>query len=95
MRYHSFKSMNTIRRAINAFDSDDVEAALEKVWNPIGVSHFHRHISKESFNEVRDVILEVTTDVSSLNEEQQKAWAVLLDDIYAIIFKKMDEMLED
>lgn len=77
--------------AIDAFDSDDVVGNLLKIWEPIGASHSRRRIPKESFNELRDAVLEIMIAACSLTAEQQEAWVILFENIYAIVFAKMDE----
>lgn len=83
--------VSVFQAAIDAFDSDDVVGNLMKIWEPVAVSHERRRIPKESFDELRDVILEVMTAVCTLGQEQQEAWVVLFDNVYAIIFAKYDE----
>lgn len=78
--------MSVFQAAIDAFDSDDLPAQLLKIWEPIGVSHDRRRIPKQAFDELQDVILEVMTAVCNMNEEQQAAWVLLFDTVYAILF---------
>lgn len=85
-RSHANRIMVVFQNAMDAFDSDDVMGTLVNLWTPVAESHAKRHITKESFNELKDVILEVMTAVCSLNEEQQQAWVVLFENVYTIVF---------
>ncbi|XP_017144540.1 globin CTT-VI [Drosophila miranda] len=85
-------------RIIRVFDDSirvlgeerDVEK-LEEIWTKIAVSHIPRTISKESYNQLKGVILEVLTAACSLDESQAATWAKLVDHIYGIIFKAIDD----
>lgn len=90
-RSHALRVVSVFQAAVEAFDTDDVVGNLLKIWEPIGASHSRRRIPKESFDELRDVILEIMTAVCSLTPEQQEAWVILFDNIYGIVFAKMDE----
>lgn len=81
--------------AVEAFDSDDVVGNLLKIWEPIATSHIRRRIPKESFDELRDAVLEVMTAVCSMDAAQQEAWTVLFDNVYAILFAKYDEAADN
>ena len=90
-RSHALRVVSVFQAAIDAFDSDDVVGNLLKIWEPVSKSHERRHIPKASFDELRDVILEVMTAVCSLDEEQQAAWVVLFENVYSIMFASYDE----
>lgn len=92
-RAHALRVVTVFQKAIDSFDSGDVVENLKKLWEPIGKSHTRRRIPKESFNELQDVILEVMTAVCSLDQEQQQAWVVLFENVYAIIFANYDTSL--
>lgn len=78
--------VSVFQAAVDAFDSDDVVGNLLKIWEPVAASHERRRIPKEAFNELRDVILEIMTAVCTLDQEQQEAWVVLFENVYAILF---------
>lgn len=83
--------VSVFQASIDAFDSDDVVGSLTKLWEPISESHGRRKIPKASFDELRDVILEILTAVCNLDQEQQEAWSVLFDNAYGIVFAKYNE----
>lgn len=88
---HALRVVSVFQAAVDAFDTEDVVGSLLKIWEPIAVSHVRRRIPKESFDELRDVILEVMTAACALNQVQQEAWVVLFENVYSIIFAKYDE----
>lgn len=81
--------------AVDAFDTADPEGHLQQVWTKVAVTHSHHLIQKEAFDELRDAVLEVLTQLCSLDDSQQDAWSVLFDVVYAIVFQKLDEIYEN
>uniref|UniRef100_A0A1B0G6S1 Globin domain-containing protein n=1 Tax=Glossina morsitans morsitans TaxID=37546 RepID=A0A1B0G6S1_GLOMM len=84
-------------RVIKVFDDsvqalDDDCSQLEEIWVKVTQSHFNRQIEKQSFNELKEVILEVLTAACSLNDQQIEIWVKLMDFIYDIIFRTIDEL---
>uniref|UniRef100_A0A1B0BBW5 Globin domain-containing protein n=1 Tax=Glossina palpalis gambiensis TaxID=67801 RepID=A0A1B0BBW5_9MUSC len=84
-------------RVIKVFDDsvqvlDDDSSQLEEIWVKVTQSHFNRQIEKQSFNELKEVILEVLTAACSLNDQQIEIWVKLMDFIYDIIFRTIDEL---
>uniref|UniRef100_A0A1A9ZTD2 Globin domain-containing protein n=1 Tax=Glossina pallidipes TaxID=7398 RepID=A0A1A9ZTD2_GLOPL len=71
---------------------DDDPSQLEEIWVKVTQSHFNRQIEKQSFNELKEVILEVLTAACSLNDQQIEIWVKLMDFIYDIIFRTIDEL---
>lgn len=86
--------MKVFQAAVDAFDSSDPEGHLRQVWTKVAVTHARHEIQQDSFNELRDVVLEVLTKVCSLDEAQQEAWSVLFDMVYAIVFQKLEEIYQ-
>lgn len=84
--------MKVFQAAVDAFDTTDPEGHLQQVWTKVAVTHSHHKIQKDSFNELRDVVLEVLTNVCSLEETQQEAWGAFFDLVYAIVFQKLDDI---
>lgn len=94
VRTHAARIMKVFQAAVDSLDSSDPEGHLQRVWTKVAVTHSHHLIQKDSFDELRDVVLEVLTSACSLDEEQQVAWGVLFDVAYAIVFHKLDEIYE-
>lgn len=86
--------MKVFQAAVDAFDTADPEGHLNHVWTKVAVTHARHKISKESFEELKDVVLEVLTSACSLDATQQQAWVVLFDDVYAIVFSKLDSIYQ-
>lgn len=86
--------MKVFQAAVDAFDSSDPEARLQQVWTKVAVTHSHHKIEQDAFNELRDVVLEVMTNLCAMDESQQEAWGVLFDVAYAIVFHKLEEIYQ-
>lgn len=46
---------------------------------------------KINFQELRGVILEVLTEACPLDKSQQDAWITLIDNVYSVVFEKLDK----
>lgn len=62
-----------------------------KLLNEMGRNHKRRGISKKAFNELREIIVQVLSQVCHLDDEGKEAWNSLLDTVYHIIFNNLDE----
>lgn len=74
-----------------AIGSEDVMGILTKNFTLMGKTHARRSTPKKSYFELRDVVLEVLTEACELNEEQQIAWMMFLNNTIHAIFSKYDE----
>lgn len=83
--------MTVFQGAIDSFDTDDVVGNLHKNFEIMGQSHARRNTAKGAFFEMREIVLEVLTEVCNLNEEQQEAWLLFFNCAMNIIFGKFDE----
>lgn len=90
IRAHAARIMKVFQAAVDAFDSADPEGHLQQVWTKVAVTHSNHEVQKDAFNELRAVVLEVMTDLCGMDQEQQEAWGVLFDVVYAIVFEKLD-----
>lgn len=84
--------MKVFQAAVDAFDSADPERNLKQVWTTVAVTHSYQKVKEDSFNELREVVLEVLTTICALNHEQQQAWGVLFDIAYSIVFAKLEDI---
>lgn len=57
----------------------------------MGKNHKRRGISKRAFNELREILVKVLSEVCHLDDEGADAWSALLDTVYHIIFTNLDE----
>lgn len=64
---------------------------IVKLLSEMGKTHKRRGISKKAFVELREVLLEVLSQVCHLDDEGKEAWEGLLDTIYHVIFTNLDE----
>ncbi|KAH8326120.1 hypothetical protein KR067_002116 [Drosophila pandora] len=90
-RAHAGRIIRVFDESIQLLGQDGDQEKLDEIWTKVAVSHIPRAISKESYNQLKEVILEVLTAACSLNESQAATWAKLVDHVYGIMFKAIDE----
>uniref|UniRef100_A0A1A9ZTC8 Globin domain-containing protein n=1 Tax=Glossina pallidipes TaxID=7398 RepID=A0A1A9ZTC8_GLOPL len=90
---HANRIMKVFDDSIKTLDNNC--SHLEEIWTKIAQSHFNRQIEKQSFNELKEVILEVLVAACNLNDQQTEIWLKLLDFVYEIIFKTIDQLEQD
>lgn len=56
----------------------------------MGRSHRRRGIPKKAFVELREVILNVLSEVCHLDEEGEIAWNYLIDIVFHVVFTNLD-----
>ncbi|XP_005183602.1 globin CTT-VI [Musca domestica] len=91
-RAHASRIIKVFDESIQMLGHDWAGPKLEETWSKIATSHFNRQIEKKSFNELKEVILEVLTAACNLNEKQIQAWTKLMDTVYSIIFNSLDKL---
>lgn len=89
---HAGRIIRLFDDSINALGTDYADSAIQELWKNTAKSHFRRNISKQSFNELKGVILEVLKNACKLNDRQVEAWIKLMDHVYDIVFKTLDEL---
>ncbi|XP_017847402.1 globin CTT-VI isoform X2 [Drosophila busckii] len=87
-RAHASRIIRVFDESIQALGQDGDLEKIGEIWTKVATNHIPRKISKESYNEV---ILEVLTAACSLNESQAQSWAKLVDHVYVIIFKAIND----
>ncbi|KAM8704183.1 hypothetical protein ACLKA7_008735 [Drosophila subpalustris] len=90
-RAHAGRIIRVFDESIQVLGQDGDLEKLDEIWTKVATSHIPRKISKESYNQLKEVILEVLTAACSLNESQAQAWAKLVDHVYDIIFKAIND----
>ncbi|XP_068157538.1 globin CTT-VI [Drosophila tropicalis] len=90
-RAHAGRIIRVFDESIQVLGQDGDLQKLDEIWTKVATSHIPRQISKESYNQLKGIILEILTAACSLNEDQAAVWAKLLDHIYDIIFKAIDD----
>ncbi|XP_055906659.1 cytoglobin-1 [Eupeodes corollae] len=89
---HAARIVRLFDDSINALGTDYADSAIQELWKNTAKSHFRRNISKQSFNELKGVILQVLKAACNLNDRQVEAWTKLMDHVYDIVFKTLDEL---
>ncbi|XP_030374170.1 globin CTT-VI [Scaptodrosophila lebanonensis] len=89
-RAHAGRIIRVFDDSIRALGQDGELEKLEEIWTKVAMNHIPRQITKESYNQLRGIILEVLTAACNLNESQAEAWSKLVDHVYKIIFKFID-----
>ncbi|XP_055303353.1 globin CTT-VIIB-3 [Sitodiplosis mosellana] len=92
-RTHAGRVMGVFQEAVSSLSNENYVDELERIWIKIGESHNRRKISRQSFEELRDVIVSVLMQVCSLDEAGKTAWSSLMDIIYHIVYSKIDEKI--
>lgn len=89
---HAGRIVRLFDDSINALGTDYADSAIQELWANTAKSHFRRNISKQSFNDLKGVILQVLRNACNLNSRQVEAWTKLMDHVYDIVFKTLDEL---
>ncbi|EDW66741.1 globin CTT-VI [Drosophila virilis] len=90
-RAHAGRIIRVFDESIRVLGQDGDQEKLDEIWTKVAVNHIPRRISRESYNQLKEVILEVLTAACSLNESQVETWTKLIDHVYNIIFKAINE----
>ncbi|XP_059617848.1 globin CTT-VI-like [Phlebotomus argentipes] len=88
-RSHAGRVVAVFQKSVDAFNTADPVATLVETWTEIAKTHFKRNIKQKSFDELKEVVLEILTAACKLDGVQQTAWAVTLDTIFEIISKEL------
>lgn len=83
--------MKLFQKAVDCLDTDDVVGNLHKIFNPMSFNHARRVTPKQSFFDLRGIVLDVLTEVCNLNAAQQEAWTIFYNCAIHIIFNGFDE----
>ncbi|KAL5289648.1 CYGB family protein [Megaselia abdita] len=89
---HASKIIRIFDEAINTLGTDYTDSALQEIWSKIAISHHKRDISKASYNELKEIILETLVAVCDMNNDQKGAWEKLFICVYNIIFQTIDNL---
>ncbi|XP_075146660.1 globin 1 [Haematobia irritans] len=89
---HAMRIIKIFDDSIQMLGHDWAGPKLEEMWSKIATTHFNRQIEKQSFIELKEVILEVLTAACNLNEKQTEAWIKLMDIVYSIVFTSLDKL---
>lgn len=73
---------------INCLQNDPL--AIPKIWETLGEEHNLREIPKTAFQDLKGVIIEILSEVCSLNDEQKGAWNILLDFCFQNVFEHLE-----
>ncbi|EDV94939.1 globin-2B [Drosophila grimshawi] len=90
-RAHASRIIRVFDDSIRVLGQDDAEEKLEEIWTKVAVNHIPRQISKESYNNLKEVVLEVLTAACNLNESQVQSWTKLVNHVYDILFKSIND----
>lgn len=90
-RAHAGRIIRVFDDSIKVLGQDGDLEKLDEIWTKIATSHIPRQISKESYNQLKSVILEVLTAACNLSETQAQVWSKLVNHVYDIIFRAIDD----
>uniref|UniRef100_T1GN60 Globin domain-containing protein n=1 Tax=Megaselia scalaris TaxID=36166 RepID=T1GN60_MEGSC len=86
---HASRIVRTFNEAINVLGTDYTDPALHEIFSKVAISHHKRGISKASYNELKEVILEIVVAVCEMNDCQKCAWEKLMETIYELISRPL------
>lgn len=69
------------------YDRDTGEAEAIRIWTEIGQSHKVRSLKRESFMQIREVMLECLESALKLNADQKAAYVAMVDFAYEHFLK--------
>jgi len=93
-RAHANRIIRVFDESIQSLGYDWAGPKLDEIWSKIATTHFNRQIEKKAFEELKEAILEVLTVACNLNEKQIAIWVKLMDAVYGIIFRTLDQLEE-
>ncbi|XP_059608041.1 globin CTT-I/CTT-IA-like [Phlebotomus argentipes] len=88
-RSHAGRIVEVFQHTIDAFDTPNAMTAIVDIWSDIARTHSSRMIKKQSYDELKEVLLEVLTEMCKLDLEQKTAWSVTLDTLFSIVSEKL------
>ncbi|XP_063705497.1 myoglobin-like [Culicoides brevitarsis] len=81
-RHHASIVINTFSSTVDCLLLKGGWEHIPEIWKNIAADHNTRNISKKSFVELRDIVVQVLKEVCHLKPEQEEAWTILLDYVY-------------
>ncbi|KAH8360262.1 hypothetical protein KR093_011643 [Drosophila rubida] len=90
-RAHAGRIIRVFDDSIQALGKDGDLEKIDEIWTKVALSHIPRKISKESYNHLKEVILEVLTAACGLSESQVQVWDKLVEHVNGIIFKAIND----
>lgn len=79
--------MRVFDESVSVLSKSDYKQQLKSIWTAIGTSHENRNIPKESFKELRIVLIEMLTSCCNMDDNQKQAWNDFFDNIFELSFK--------
>ncbi|XP_055371833.1 cytoglobin-1 isoform X1 [Condylostylus longicornis] len=90
---HAGRIVRAFDNAIKAAEERGKDAVLSKAqWDRLASSHLKRHIPKDSFMELKGIVLEVLAEVCHLNDFQSTAWEKLLNYLFGVMLDQMTKL---
>lgn len=73
-------------KTISIFELEGGMEEIGRIWHELGVSHKSRQLPKQSFIDMREVILAYLQRVMQLSDNHKLAYAKMIDWVYEIFF---------
>ncbi|CRK86240.1 CLUMA_CG000352, isoform A [Clunio marinus] len=86
-RSHANKIMNVFGISVDCLDKQGGIDEIIRLLNDMGRSHKRRGIPKRAFVELREIIIEVLSQVCHLDDEGKQAWNDFIDIVYHVVFR--------
>uniref|UniRef100_T1GF38 Globin domain-containing protein n=1 Tax=Megaselia scalaris TaxID=36166 RepID=T1GF38_MEGSC len=87
-KFHSVRIMKAFDEAIQSLGTQNAGMVLHEIFEKVAVSHHKRGISKESHNQLKEVIIETLVGVCDLNDFQKGAWEKVMESIFNVIYSE-------
>uniref|UniRef100_A0A336LW00 CSON006202 protein n=1 Tax=Culicoides sonorensis TaxID=179676 RepID=A0A336LW00_CULSO len=79
---HGMSVASMFEKTIKIYDLEGGEAEAVRIWTELGESHKVRKLKRESFVQLREVILDYLVKTLKLNGEQKAAYEAMMEFAY-------------
>ncbi|XP_063706042.1 globin CTT-Z-like [Culicoides brevitarsis] len=88
VRIHALNLISMFDKTISMFELKGGMEEIARIWNELGQTHKSRSLPRQSFLDMRQVILDYFARVMQLSENNKKSYATLIDWVYEIFFER-------
>uniref|UniRef100_A0A336LZX5 CSON006201 protein n=1 Tax=Culicoides sonorensis TaxID=179676 RepID=A0A336LZX5_CULSO len=88
VRIHALNLISMFDKTISMFELEGGMEEIARIWEELGQSHKSRSLPKQSFLDIRQVILDYFARVMQLSETHKKSYGTLIDWVYEIFFDR-------
>nr|AAC80435.1 hemoglobin [Gasterophilus intestinalis]2C0K_A Chain A, HEMOGLOBIN [Gasterophilus intestinalis]2C0K_B Chain B, HEMOGLOBIN [Gasterophilus intestinalis] len=89
---HGTRILRQVDEGVKALSVDFGDKKFDDVWKKLAQTHHEKKVERRSYNELKDIIIEVVCSCVKLNEKQVHAYHKFFDRAYDIAFAEMAKM---